>query len=76
MEAVASRKRVTRDMLLDASELAGLLGVSVASLATMRAPSRRHRYRKLDGMPEPIGLIQGNPVWDRAAVEKWMLGMS
>lgn len=56
--------------LIDTQELARLLGVSVASLRTMRAQA--DRYRRLDGLPAPLRTVNGQPVWRRADIDEWM----
>jgi hypothetical protein len=67
---VATKRRITRADLLDATELAALMGVKPSSLSVMRA--QPHRHRSIDGLPEPLGFIQGRPVWERAVIEKWL----
>lgn len=61
---------VTPHDLLDTEELAALLGVRPSSLSTMRAQPLRHR--SIDGLPEPLRLVSGRPVWERATVEAWV----
>ena len=57
--------------LLDAGELAQLLGVTADSLRAMRAHGP-DRYPRLRGMPEPLRTVGGKPVWRRADIEEWM----
>lgn len=56
--------------LIDTDDLAALLGVRPSSLRAMRA--RPDRHRKLDGLPAPIRLVSGAPVWARADIERWL----
>lgn len=56
--------------LLDTDELAALLGVRPSSLRAMRSQPARHR--SVDGLPAPLRLVSGRPVWERATVEAWM----
>jgi predicted DNA-binding transcriptional regulator AlpA len=61
---------MTPSDLLDAGEVASLLGVKPSSLRAMRAQPERHR--RLDGMPAPLRMVSGSPVWERAAIERWL----
>lgn len=61
---------VRPNQLLDAAEVAGLLGVQPSTLRAMRAQPQRHR--RLDGMPAPIRTVGNAPVWDRAEIEAWI----
>ena len=63
---------VTGSDLLDADELAGLLGVRPSSLRAMRAQPQRHR--RIDGLPEPLRMVGNSPVWDAHAVRAWLAG--
>lgn len=56
--------------LLDTEDLAALLGVRPSSLVTMRSQPARHR--SIDGLPEPLRLISGRPVWERGRILAWM----
>ena len=58
------------DQILDTEQVARLLGVAAPSLRAMRAQPERHR--KIDGLPAPIRLVSGRPVWSRAEVERWL----
>ena len=57
------------DDLLDTDDLAALLGVRPSSLRSMRAQPERHR--KIDGLPAPLRLISGRPVWARVDIDRW-----
>jgi predicted DNA-binding transcriptional regulator AlpA len=56
--------------VIDTQELAGLLGVKVASLRTMRA--QPDRFPRLASLPQPMRTINGQPIWRRSDIEEWM----
>jgi predicted DNA-binding transcriptional regulator AlpA len=56
--------------LLDSEELAARLGVTPASLRTMR--SRPQRHRTMDGIPAPLRLVSGRPVWRTDDIDRWL----
>lgn len=58
--------------LLDTAEVAEALGLTPSALRAMRA--RPERHRQIDGLPEPLRLVSGSPVWERRAVERWIAG--
>jgi predicted DNA-binding transcriptional regulator AlpA len=61
---------ITSHDLLDTGEVALMLGIAPATLRSMRA--QRERHRRLDGMPEPIRMISGRPVWRTYEVCRWL----
>jgi predicted DNA-binding transcriptional regulator AlpA len=48
--------------LLGLSELAELLGVS---------KQRADQLARQNGFPDPVAVLRGGRLWDRAAVEAW-----
>lgn len=67
-----TRPAVTADDLLDAAEVASMLGVQPSTLRAMRAQPQRHR--RIDGLPEPLRMVGNSPVWDAHAVRAWLAG--
>jgi hypothetical protein len=59
----------TAHELLDTEELAIILNVKPTSLRAMRSQPARHR--RLDGLPAPLRLVSGRPVWLRSQIDVW-----
>lgn len=68
--AIISAVDVTGNDLLDTEELAELLSVAPATLRAMRSQPDRHR--RIDGLPDPLRMISGRPVWSRSEIEGWL----
>ena len=66
-----ARRTITRADLFDLEDCANLIGVKHGTLHSYLSPNRRHMYRIVEGMPDPIGRISAAPVWDAHAVEAW-----
>lgn len=56
--------------LVDTDDLAALLGTKPSTVRVMRAQPERHR--RIDGLPEPLRLVSGAPVWLRVDIERWL----
>lgn len=62
--------RVEAHDLLDSEEVAARLGVTPASLRTMRSQPQRHP--RIAAMPEPLRHVSGRPVWRTSDIDKWL----
>ena len=61
---------IAPDDLLDAEDLARVLGITRESLAVMR--SRPDRHPRIATMPPPLRTVSGRPVWRRADIDAWL----